>query len=90
MEKEFNVYVLGHKPDIFIPLIMWRQPPTYAKVSRETIIADVEITKNLLIKNGRGCKHYDDKVYSYSGKYKVNLVLSLNPIFTRESFFSSL
>ena len=69
MEKEFDVYVLGHKLDIFIPIFMWRKPPTYAKISRETIIADVKITKHLLIKNGKGCKDYDDKVYSYSGKY---------------------
>ena len=67
MEKEFDVHVLGHKLDIFIPIFMWRKPPTYAKISRETIIADVKIKKNLLIKNGKGCKDYDDEVYSYSG-----------------------
>ena len=80
VEKEFDVYVLGHKLDIFIPLFMWRKPPTYVKISRQAIVVDVKITKNLLIKNRKGCQDYDDKVYSYSGKYKVYLPLSLKPI----------
>ena len=63
-EKELNVYVLGHGLDIFIPLFLWTKPPSYAEITKDTIVADVKITKNLLIKNGNNCEDYDDKGYS--------------------------
>ena len=40
-EKEFNVYVLGHGLDIFIPLFLWTKPPSYAEITKDTIVADV-------------------------------------------------
>ena len=63
-EKEFNVYVLGHGLDIFIPIFMWTKPPTYAEITKDAIVADVKITKNVLIKNRKDCEDYNDKGYS--------------------------
>ena len=61
---EFNVYVLGHGLDIFTPIFMWTKPPSYAEITKDAIVSDVKITKNLLIKNRNNCEDYDDKGYS--------------------------
>ena len=63
-EKEYNIYVLGQGKDIFIPFFMWTKPPSYAEITKDTLVADVKIAKNLLIKNGNDCEDYDDKGYS--------------------------
>ena len=63
-EKELNVYALGRGLDIFIPIFLWTKPPSYAQITKDTIVADVKITKNRLIKNGNNCEDYDDKGYS--------------------------
>ena len=64
MEKEYNVYVIGQKSDIFIPFFIWTKPPTYVEISKDTLVADVKVTKNLLIKNRKNCNEYDDSSYS--------------------------
>ena len=63
-EKEYNVYVIGHRNYIFIPFFIWSKTPTYVEVSKDTLLADVKVTKNLLIKNRKNCNDYDDSSYS--------------------------
>ena len=63
-EKEYNMYVIGHKSDIFIPFFIWTKPPASVVISKDTLLADVKVTKNLLIKNRKNCNEYDDSSYS--------------------------
>ena len=63
-EKEYNVYVIGHRNDIFIPFFIWSKTPKYVEVRKDTLLADVKVTKNLLIKNRKNCNEYDDSNYS--------------------------
>ena len=70
-DKELEIFILGHDLDIFIPMFHWNKPLSYAKITKDTLIADVKVTKKVLIKNGRNCKTYDDDE-PYSGtKYHV-------------------
>ena len=43
---------------------MWTKPPSYTEISKDAIVSDVKITKNMLIKNRNDCEDYDDKGYS--------------------------
>ena len=65
-DKELEIFILGHNLDIFIPLSHWNKPLSKAEITKDTLIADVKVTKNVLIKNGRNCKTYDDDE-RYSG-----------------------
>ena len=63
--KELNVYVMEDGLDIFIPMFLWNKPLSSAKITKESLVADVKITKNLFIRNGKNCDNYEK--YSYSG-----------------------
>ena len=64
-DKELNVYVMENGLDIFIPMFLWNKPLSSAKVTKESLVVDVKVTKNLFIRNGKNCKNYES--YSYSG-----------------------
>ena len=65
-DKELEVFILGHDLDIFIPMFHWNKPLSKAIIAKDTLIADVKVTKQVLIKNGKNCKAYDDDE-RYSG-----------------------
>ena len=62
--KELNVYVMEDGLDIFIPMFLWNKPLSSAKITKESLVADVKVTKNLFIRNGKNCKNYESDSYS--------------------------
>ena len=64
-EKEINIYVLEDGLDIFIPMFLWNKPLSSARLTKESLVVDVRMTKKLLIKNGKNCGFYEP--YRYSG-----------------------
>ena len=65
-DKELNVYVMEDGLDLFIPMFLWNKPLSSVKITKESLVVDVKITKNLFIKNGKNCVIYES-YSSYSG-----------------------